>query len=163
MEEKRLDQHIQHLLKNLTYFDAQGRQQLLETLQVIVDKMPEQKLEGWSDLIFLTLFLRLVNESQTKCREIVTEVLRKQLKKTKKRYVDTIFQMKDSSEAMTNGKLQVLALMADCGKLQKADIVKSVELVSQIVNDATVRDCTRAESEPEEIDLHLHKSGDFLR
>jgi len=32
---------------------------------------------------------------------------------------------------MTNGKLQVLALMADCGKLQKeADIVKSVELVS---------------------------------
>jgi|LauGreDrversion4_2_1035121.scaffolds.fasta_scaffold194453_2 hypothetical protein len=79
--------------------------------------MPEQKLEGWSDLIFLTLFLRLVNESSTKCREIVTEVLRKQLKKTKKRYVDTIFQMKDSSEAMTNGKLQVLALMADCGKL----------------------------------------------
>lgn len=79
--------------------------------------MPEQKLEGWSDLIFLTLFLRLVNESSTKCREIVTEVLRRQLKKTKKRYVDTIFQMKDSSEAMTNGKLQVLALMADCGKL----------------------------------------------
>ena len=66
--------------------------------------MPEQKLEGWSDLIFLTLFLRLVNESSTKCREIVTEVLRRQLKKTKKRYVDTIFQMKDSSEAMTNGK-----------------------------------------------------------
>jgi hypothetical protein len=79
--------------------------------------MPEQKLEGWSDLIFLTLFLRLVNESSTKCREIVTEVLRRQLKKTKKRYVDTIFRMKDSSEAMTNGKLQVLALMADCGKL----------------------------------------------
>jgi len=53
--------------------------------------MPEQKLEGWSDLIFLTLFLRLVNESSTKCREIVTEVLRRQLKKTKKRYLDTIF------------------------------------------------------------------------
>jgi len=25
--------------------------------------------------------------------------------------------MKDISEAMTNGKLQILALMADCGKL----------------------------------------------
>lgn len=84
--------------------------------------MPEQKLEGWSDLIFLTLFLRLVNEESTKCREIVTEVLRKQLKKTKKKYVDTVFQMKDTSEAITNGKLQILALMADCGKLQKQDI-----------------------------------------
>jgi len=26
MEEKRLDTHIQHLLKNLTYFDPEGRQ-----------------------------------------------------------------------------------------------------------------------------------------
>lgn len=41
MEEKRLDTHIQHLLKNLTYFDPEGRIQLLETLQIMVDKMPE--------------------------------------------------------------------------------------------------------------------------
>jgi len=41
MEEKRLDTHVQHLLKNLTYFDAEGRLQLLETLLILIDKMPE--------------------------------------------------------------------------------------------------------------------------
>lgn len=35
--------------------------------------------------------------------------------------------------------------------------------MSQIISDAAIRDCTRADSEPEEVDLHLHKSSEFLR
>lgn len=53
--------------------------------------MPEQKLAAWQDLIFLTLFLRLVNESSTKCREIVTTILTKIVAKSSKRYVETVF------------------------------------------------------------------------
>jgi hypothetical protein len=48
-------------------------------------------LATWADIIFLTLFLRLVNEPSHKCREVVTVVLKKLVSKSKKRYVDTIF------------------------------------------------------------------------
>jgi hypothetical protein len=44
--------------------------------------MPSEKLEVWTDLMFLTLFLRLVNENSTKCREKVTLVLRKLITKS---------------------------------------------------------------------------------
>ena len=118
MEDKRLDTHIQHLLKNLTYFEPDGRLQLLETLQILVDKMPEKKLQTFVDILFLTLFLRMVNEPHHRCRELVTSVLKKLLVKSNKRYTDTIFQMNgDQSEALMNGKIQMLTVMADCGKL----------------------------------------------
>lgn len=32
LEQSRLEQHINHMLKNLTYFDPEGRLQLIETL-----------------------------------------------------------------------------------------------------------------------------------
>ena len=42
MEAQRLDTHMQHLLKNLTYFDVEGRLVLLETLKTLVERMPEE-------------------------------------------------------------------------------------------------------------------------
>lgn len=42
----------------------------------------------------------------------------------------------DSSEVLTNGKLQLLSLMADLGKLQKQDIHRTVELLASILSKA---------------------------
>lgn len=91
METQRLDTHMQHLLKNLTYFDAEGRLVLLETLKTLIERMPEEQINSWLDLIFLTLFLRLVNESSTKCREMVSVILKRLVTKFRKSYIDTVF------------------------------------------------------------------------
>ena len=40
MEEGRVTQHINHLIKNLNYFDSEGRQQVIEVLGQLIDKFP---------------------------------------------------------------------------------------------------------------------------
>jgi hypothetical protein len=91
----------------------------------------------------VTLFLRLVNESAHKCRELVTAVLRSLIQKSSKRFADVVWQMQTgssgaegASESLLNGKVQLLSLMADCGKLAKSDVQKAVELIAGVVRAA---------------------------
>lgn len=140
MEQSRLDQHINHMLKNLTYFDPEGRLQLLDTLQVLIERMPVGKLEAWTDLMFLTLFLRLVNENSTKCREKVTLVIRKLISKSNSgKLIEAVFQMENENLILVNGKLQLLSLFADIGKLQKADINRTVQLCHQFISQSATK------------------------
>jgi len=62
LEQSRVQQHINHMLKNLTYFDIDGRLSLLDVFQTFVDKFPTHLLDNYSELFFFTLFLRLVND-----------------------------------------------------------------------------------------------------
>ena len=126
---------MNHLLKNLTYFDPNGRMQLLEVLHTLVDKMPLPKLETYADLVFLTLFVRLVNEDSTKCREKCSVVIGVLVGKSSKRFVDTVLQMESDSAVLVNGKLQMLALFGSMGKLTKQDIPRVIDLVDGIVSE----------------------------
>ena len=71
LESKRLEQHINHMLKNLTYFDADGRMQLLDVFTVLIERFPPQLLDTYTELFFFALFLRLVNDDISKCRDKV--------------------------------------------------------------------------------------------
>jgi hypothetical protein len=95
LEESRLEQHINHMLKNLTYFDPEGRLQLLDTLHTLVDKFPQQLLDRFTELFFFTLFLRLVNDEELKCRQKVVQVLSKIIAKTalSRQLIETVFKM----------------------------------------------------------------------
>lgn len=82
---------MQHLIKNVAYEGTEGRLQLLQVLNTIVEKLPADKLVQWQDLLFITLFLRLVNEQSHKCRETVTNILKALVKKSSKKYADAIW------------------------------------------------------------------------
>ena len=71
LEPERVQQHINHMLKNLTYYDQAGRLQLLEVFLVFVERFPVQMLDTYAELFFFTLFLRLVNDESQKCRDKV--------------------------------------------------------------------------------------------
>jgi hypothetical protein len=107
---------------------------------VLIERMPIDKLETWTDLMFLTLFLRLVNENSTKCREKVTIVIRKLISKSNSgKLIEAVFQMENENLILVNGKLQLLSLFADIGKLQKADIKKSVQLCHQFISQSATK------------------------
>jgi len=64
-------------------------------------------------------------------------------KKSSKRFADVVWQMQTgssgaegASESLLNGKVQLLSLMADCGKLAKSDVQKAVELIAGVVRAA---------------------------
>ena len=69
------------MLKNLTYFDIDGRLQLLEVFLTIVEKFPTNLLDTYAELFFFTLLLRLVNDPAQKCREKVAIILKKLISK----------------------------------------------------------------------------------
>ena len=174
---ERLETHFQHLLKNLSYSSQDGRQQLLEVLLLIVDKTPQAKLQQWQDLIFVTLFLRVVNESYHKCREVVSKILKTLVMKSTKKYTDALWQMQtpqgsDSLKAkqMLNAKMQVLALIAECGKLGKRDGQRTVELVQEVLNQAAEKVVRSAkarkelrEDESDSEDIMDENHAKFLR
>jgi len=100
-------------------------------------------LDKYTDLFFFTLFLRLVNDSNPKVRTKVTQVLCKLVRKTSnaKQLIETVFKMgaeedNDASkrEFMTSGKLQLIQIFAECKKLTKADIDRSVDFCAVIVS-----------------------------
>jgi hypothetical protein len=47
--------------------------------------------------------------------------------------------MKDDSEVIVNGKLQLLTIIADCGKLQKQDILSTLGLLNGILDSAALK------------------------
>lgn len=71
MSDDRLETHLNHLLKNMAYFDPKSRQTLLETLLTLIKRIPLDRLESFSEVIFLNLFLRLVNEPEHAVRNLV--------------------------------------------------------------------------------------------
>ena len=95
MEAKRLEQHINHLLKNLTYFDIDGRMQLLDVFETLIERFPQQLLDNYNELFFFALFLRLVNDDIAKCRDKIQVILRKLVAKVSqpKKLIETVFMM----------------------------------------------------------------------
>jgi hypothetical protein len=102
--------------------------------------MPLQKLEVYSEVIFLTLFLRLANESDSKCRDLVSIAIKKLVAKSKKNFSEIVLAMSSDSAVLTNGKLQLLSLFASIGKLSKNDFSATVAFcaanLSEAVNQA---------------------------
>ena len=78
---KRLDQHLQFLLANLSYEHESGRLAGLEMLAVMTEKFPIEILNSWSDTIFMPLVLRLVNDASSQCRKKASDVLRSLLRR----------------------------------------------------------------------------------
>ncbi|KAK9843296.1 hypothetical protein WJX74_009992 [Apatococcus lobatus] len=73
---KRLSHHLHHLLANLAYEHEEGRLAALEMLQTIIFKFPEPVLAEWTEVFFLPLVTRLVNDGAPSCRSKAGEVVR---------------------------------------------------------------------------------------
>ena len=81
LEPERIEQHINHLLKNLGYFDSDGRLQVLEVIATLIEKFPREVMDQYGELIFFTMVLRSVNETNAKCRDKVLTVIKRLIQK----------------------------------------------------------------------------------
>jgi len=69
LEERRVEQHIHHLIKNLTYYNKDGRLTVLEVIEKLIPQLPTEILDKYGFLLFLSMILRTVNESNADCKE----------------------------------------------------------------------------------------------
>ena len=76
LEEKRVEQHIHHLIKNLTYTTKDGRLTVLEVIEKLIPLFPTHILDKYGFLLFLSMILRTVNEGDTACKQKANTTLK---------------------------------------------------------------------------------------
>ena len=73
--DNRFQHHIKQLLTNCAYEYEDGRVSAIETLQSLAKLLPQSVLDDNSQVIFMTLALRIVNDDSYKCREEAANVI----------------------------------------------------------------------------------------
>jgi hypothetical protein len=91
-------------VKNLGYFDSEGRLQVLDVMHSLLERFPKELTDQYAEVIFFTLVLRIVNETNNRVRDRVIAVIKRLMVKSSQAKVKTLFntvvQMQESgSEA----------------------------------------------------------------
>lgn len=76
LEEKRVEQHIHHLIKNLTYPHKDGRISIIEVIEKLITLFPIEVLDKYAFIIFLSLILRTVNDNDKDCKQKANTTLK---------------------------------------------------------------------------------------
>lgn len=79
---KRLQRHLDFIVKNLSYSLESGREAAMGMLNAIVMKFPKQILLDQIDWIFLAVVVRLVSDESSRCRTGAATLLQSILKRT---------------------------------------------------------------------------------
>eukprot|EP01043_Picozoa_sp_COSAG02_P004304 COSAG02_NODE_111_length_36009_cov_42.221248_1_plen_2408_part_00 len=79
---KRLQRHLDFIVKNLSYSLETGREAAMGMLNAIVVKFPQQILLDQIDAIFLAVVARLVSDDSARCRTGAATLLQSILKRT---------------------------------------------------------------------------------
>jgi hypothetical protein len=91
LEAERVSSHFNHLLKNLGYFDSDGRLIVLDVLHLLAEKFPVEILDHYAELLFFTLVLRSANEVHKDCKARVSDVIKKLIQKVSPPKAKTLF------------------------------------------------------------------------
>ena len=79
--EKRFKKSMEFLLKNLRYEHVEGRQSVMEALDLVITKalprFPEKAQYDYHGMIFLPLINTLANDDSSKCRELASLLIKR--------------------------------------------------------------------------------------
>lgn len=71
---KRLQKHINFLVKNLSFDYQTGRESVVEFLHQMFSKFPLDVLNEYSELFFVSIVFRIVNEDAKECKEMLASL-----------------------------------------------------------------------------------------
>ena len=74
--EKRLEQHLRFIVRNLSYHTESGRESVLSLLAGIIDRFPEAIVNAQAEMFFLALVLRLINDDSQSCKRMTATVVK---------------------------------------------------------------------------------------
>eukprot|EP00698_Gefionella_okellyi_P013125 TRINITY_DN3578_c0_g1_i1.p1 TRINITY_DN3578_c0_g1~~TRINITY_DN3578_c0_g1_i1.p1 ORF type:complete len:2700 (+),score=760.97 TRINITY_DN3578_c0_g1_i1:176-8101(+) len=84
LADKRRSQHLDFLVKNLEYSYESGRESVLEMLNSICIRYPQDQIDERAEVFFVPLVLRLVSDDSKQCRVMTEAVLKVLLKRVSK-------------------------------------------------------------------------------
>jgi hypothetical protein len=109
--EKRLAGHMKQMISNCSYAFEEGSRSAFEAMATLTRLMPVTHLEGFAQMIFLPMTMRLVNDASAQCRAAASEVI-------------TVLSRKLPSEIVSTFAEYAMTWL-NCYKSVKTDSVKS--------------------------------------
>ncbi|XP_020586518.1 small subunit processome component 20 homolog [Phalaenopsis equestris] len=92
LSDKRLQQHMDFLLSNLSYEHPSGRESVLDMLHVILVKFPRSIIDSHVQSFFLHLVVSLANEQDQRVRSMVSTVLKELIGRTSQQMLQPILE-----------------------------------------------------------------------
>lgn len=133
LSDKRLQQHLDFLLANLSYKHPSGREAVLEMLHVIIKKFPQTKLDEQSNTLFLHLVFRLVNDPDNTVRLMIGVALKLLVGRISSHSLYSILEYSlswylDGMQQLQSAGAQVLGLLVE---VMKKDFQEHIDIVLQ--------------------------------
>lgn len=133
----RLTNAMELLVKNIAYEHESGRESVLELLNAIVNKIGAELLGKHADLLFMGLVMAVANETSTRCKEMVIEVLKalfRRIEQTKaNEFLEMLFAWHNGPKSQAGLKRAALQLLAVYAETRAAKNSVTLEKIHQLL------------------------------
>jgi len=144
LSEKRLQQHIDFFLANLSYEHPSGREAVLEMLHDILTRFPQRIIDDQGQTFFLHLVVALANEQHQNVSSMILRAIQKLLGRIGDQGKSSIFEYSLSwytgeKKSLWSASAQVIGLLVGDHTLQTGKHLKSIlPVVKKIVESSVI-------------------------
>ncbi|XP_039847986.1 small subunit processome component 20 homolog isoform X2 [Panicum virgatum] len=142
LSEKRLQQHIDFFLANLSYEHPSGREAVLEMLHDILTRFPQRIVDDQGQTFFLHLVVALANEQHQNVSSMILRTIQKLLVRIGDQGKNSIFEYSLSwytgeKQSLWSPSAQVIGLLIDDHTLRMGKHLKSILAVAKTVMESS--------------------------
>ncbi|XP_031259480.1 small subunit processome component 20 homolog isoform X1 [Pistacia vera] len=143
LSDKRLQQHLDFLLANLSYEHSSGREAVLEMLHAIIKKFPQTKLDEQSHTLFVHLVARLANDHDNKVRSMTGVAIKLLIERINPHMLHSILEYSLSwylcmKQQLWSAGAQVLGLLVEVMKRNFQRHISAVLPVTRSILQSTI-------------------------
>lgn len=150
LSDKRLQQHLDFLLTNLSYEHSSGREAVLEMLHAVLVKFPKSVVDSQAQTFFLHLVVALANDRDQKVRSMVATVIKELIGRTSHHALHSILEYSLSWYTSENKHLwsaaaQVLGLLVEVLRKDFRRHINSILQVGKGILESSVHAASNKE------------------
>lgn len=118
LSDKRLQQHMDFLLSNLSYEHSTGREAVLEMLHAILIKFPKSVVDSQAQTFFLHLVVALANDRDQKVQSLVATAIKELIARTSQNVLHPVLEYSlqwymGEKQHLWSAAAQVLSLLVE--------------------------------------------------
>ncbi|WVZ69932.1 hypothetical protein U9M48_018646 [Paspalum notatum var. saurae] len=143
LSEKRLQQHIDFFLANLSYEHPSGREAVLEMLHDILTRFPQRIIDDQGQTFFLHLVVALANEQHQNVSSMILRAIQKLLGRIGDQGKSSIFEYALSwyigeKQSLWSSSAQVIGLLVGDHTLRMGKHIKSILAVAKKIMESSI-------------------------
>lgn len=131
----RMEDHLKQIVLNLNYEYSEGRLSVIQLVNQLYEKLPEELIEEKCQMFFIPLSLQLVNDDSKECREAVAGSLMYLLKRLSTTGLQSLFTFTEKwsrgSHDMCRMSLQLFSIFIEA----RPDFIKRGDHAANIVEN----------------------------